>query len=144
MDAGIAGVELGSLSLFRLTAPTGAAHDDRDVIWRMVLDEIALLCGLPGSDDGELGVAVSGRNRAGGKVLEWIKVLDPRSLSEAQALSFAGRFRIRRERRDPCGSREKGATKVFDGAADGGDASETGHYNAIHLIFLAEDCFIVC
>jgi hypothetical protein len=144
VDAGVAGVELGGLGLFCLPASTGAAHDNGDVIGSMVLEEVAMLRGLPSGNDSELGGAVGGDNDSGFEVLAGIKVFDPGRLGESKALSLAGGFGEIRKGPDAGGTGKKSGTEVFDGAADGGNTAEAGNYNAVHLISSSRQPQLVC
>jgi hypothetical protein len=137
MDARVAGIELGSLSLFGLPTSAGAAYDDSDVVWSMVLEETAVVRCLACGDDGELGGSISRDDDAGLEVLTGVEVFDSRRLGKAETLGFAGSFRKEREGCDAGGTGKKSSAKVFYIAAYGSDASETGNYNAIHMTFFA-------
>jgi len=101
----------------------GAAEDDGDVVWCVVLQELRLSGGLTCGYDGELRGAVGGGDGAGGKVLGGIEVLDVAGLGETETLGGAGGFRVGREGGDAGGTGEEGGAEGLDGVADGGYAA---------------------
>jgi hypothetical protein len=132
VDAGVAGVELDGLGLFGLAAGAGAADDDGDVVFVVVIEEAALLYGLTGGDYGEVGGAVGRGEDAGGEVVSWVKVFDGCGLGEAEALGGTGCLWVGREWGDAGGADEEGAAEVFDGIADGGDAAQSCNDDTVH------------
>src|ERR1700733_2163142 len=131
MDASISGVELDGFSFFGLAAAAGAADDDGDPFRGVVAGKPGLERGLAGGCDGELGGAVGGGNDAGVQVRAGVEVFDGGGLSEAEALGFAGSFRIRRKGGDAGGPVEKRSAKLCYRVADGGDAARASDDDTI-------------
>jgi hypothetical protein len=131
VNAGVAGVELDSLGLFSLTTAAGAADDDGDFVWGMVVCQLGFRGSLTGGYDGELGGAVSGSDDTGVEVITGLEIFYCSGLGEAEALgfvmSFAGRgFGVGREGSYAGGSGEESGAEVCYGVADGGDATQAG------------------
>ena len=99
----------------------------------VVLGEVALLDGLFGGDECELGGAVGGRDGAGGEMGGGVEVAHLSHLDEADAGGAVG-FGDGFDGGDAGGAGEERRAEVVDGRADGGDAAEAGDSYALRRL----------
>ena len=92
------------------------------IVARVVVDEVALLDGLFGGDEGELGGALGGGDGTGGEMSGGVEVADLGHLGEAEA-GWAVGFGDGFDGGDAGGAGEERRAEVVDGGADGGDAA---------------------